>query len=55
MLRTRFAQAAAVTTFALAALAPVAASQLTAAHTAHTTATTVWETAPVSKSTTVWE
>ncbi|MFJ5549607.1 hypothetical protein [Streptomyces sp. NPDC093225] len=57
MFRTRIAQAAAVATFALAALVPALAAHATADQHTRTAATTVWETAPVGKAkpTTVWE
>ncbi|WP_158820836.1 MULTISPECIES: hypothetical protein [unclassified Streptomyces] len=53
MLRTRLTRAAAVST--LAAFTAVLAGHTGADRYTRTTATTVWETAPVGKFTTVWE
>lgn len=57
MLRTRLAKAAAVASLAVAvaAVAPAVAAHTTGTSDTRVTATTVWETAPVGKNTTVWE
>ncbi|MFJ6054374.1 hypothetical protein [Streptomyces sp. NPDC092307] len=55
MLRTSLTRAAAVSTLALAAFTAVLAGHTGADQYTRTTATTVWETAPAGKFTTVWE
>lgn len=55
MLRTRLTKAAAVTTLALVALTPALVAHATADQNTHTAATTIWETAPAGKFTTIWE